>query len=73
MNSMFGYMYALTNVDGLANWNTSNVVDVGRMFVNDRNVVSFTALDGWDTSKMTAASKRTMFNGVPTTVPRPSW
>ena len=64
-SSLFRSLRALENIDGISDWNTSNVTNMSYMFSDTHhNVTDNFSLDfsGWDTSKVTNMSN--MFNGV---------
>lgn len=47
---MFSNFQALSNIDELANFNTSRVTDMGFMFQNDINITDLSPLANWDVS-----------------------
>lgn len=47
---MFSNFRALSNIDELANFNTSRVTDMGFMFQNDISITDLSALSDWDVS-----------------------
>ena len=64
-SSLFRSLRALENIDGISNWNTSNVTNMSYLFSDTHhNVTDNFSLDlsGWDTSKVTNMSN--MFYGV---------
>ena len=51
-SNMFWKMSSLTNIDGIANWDTSGVVDMRNMFVGATSLTSIDALANWNTSSV---------------------
>ena len=56
MTSMFAYCNNVTNISGIANWNTSSLVTMNSMFFECQNIVNFENLSNWDTSNVTSMS-----------------
>lgn len=52
MKDMFIYASGLINIDGIENWNTSNVTNMNAMFSGCNNLI-FDKTFNWDTSKVT--------------------
>ena len=58
---MFRGASSLTSLDGLKDWNTSNVTDMSSMFEDAKSLTSIDGLENWNTSNVTDMSK--MFSG----------
>ena len=56
---MFRGASSLTSLDGLKDWNTSNVTDMSSMFEDAKSLTSIEALKNWNTSNVT--DMQTMF------------
>ena len=56
LSSLFGYFSNLIDISGLANWDTSDVVNIQSMFNNASSISNVDALANWNTSKVTNAS-----------------
>ena len=56
LSSLFQYMTKLTEVPGLADWNTGNVTDMYNMFSLASSLTDISGLANWDTAKVTDMS-----------------
>ncbi len=59
---MFDYFTALTDLSGLASWDTSNVINMGYMFQGATSLTDLSPLASWDTSSVTNMGG--MFHGT---------
>ena len=50
---MFAYHLALTDISGIANWDTSNVTDMYGLFSGAKGLTDALAIRNWDTSNVT--------------------
>ena len=62
MDNMFYRMTALTDITGLATWNTSSVTNMFFLFQDDSSLANIDALENWNTSSVTNMSG--MFSGA---------
>ena len=65
------YYTAIRNVDPLRNWNVSNVTNVGTAFQYCYWITDLSALNNWAIQSSTQMVRT--FDGVPTSVTRPTW
>ena len=64
MVSMFGLARNLADIDGLENWDTSNVTDMSEMFYfNLDRLTDISGISGWDVSNVTNMSYMFAYDG----------
>ena len=58
---MFEGASSLTSLDGLKDWNTSNVTDMSYMFSSDRSLSDTSAINDWDIRNVVSGKFEHMF------------
>ena len=61
MNSMFSGCILLKNLPDISNWDTSNVVDMSKMFMCLKHIISFPDISKWKIQKVTTMEEMFYF------------
>ena len=53
MNSLFYGCSSLSNISGISNWNTNNVINMGYMFYGCSSLTNISEISNWNTNNVT--------------------